>query len=555
MSKWGFGLSRKEILNSVQLYVQQNNLQTPFKDGKPGEDWFINFSKRNRLSIKKPELIEASRVRQQSDPFIVYDFFDQLKGIMDNLDLHQFPGKIWNADETAFNYDPSRTKVVTGIGEIAQRQTGGSGRKTTTVLACVNASGFIMPPMILHKGKRLWENMFGTDEYPETSYYVSENGWMTEQVFFLWFKNIFLKNCVERPALLIYDGHLSHISPELVTLALAEDVTILKLPPHTSAILQPLDVSVFKGLKSSWDALLTDWQRRNLGQQLTKSEFSNLLGKAWRSIKEPVVVNGFRKTGIFPLNRDSICKEKFDPEKLKRYYQEKNIADANTNEQTPTSDQIPTTAKASNSSTIESQIVSASTSIAESWEKVLLSAVKPSPKLEQRKRKRIDVAEVITTKTYLEHLKLTKTNKKLAKKVSKKQLESSSDDEELEQVVYAESDDSYEYPNDINENEVAPQVQEPTDDNIILGKYIVVRMKKRAVTHSIGVILQKNATKKVVIVRCLKRSTGNIFKLNVETEPLMFHYENIAGILGAPVSGDKETFIFCEDLSKFKNIY
>ncbi|XP_072397912.1 uncharacterized protein [Diabrotica undecimpunctata] len=132
---------------------------------------------------------------------------------MNNLEHHQYPARIWNADETAFNYDPSHTKVVTGIREIAQRQTAGSGRNTTTIFACANVSGSILLPMILHKVKRLWDNMFGTDDYPETSYYVSENGWMTEQVFFLWLKNVFLKNCVERHALLIYDGHLSHISP------------------------------------------------------------------------------------------------------------------------------------------------------------------------------------------------------------------------------------------------------------------------------------------------------------------------------------------------------
>ncbi|CAG9839442.1 unnamed protein product [Diabrotica balteata] len=66
----------------------------PFRKGKPDEDWFLTFSKRNRLSIKKPEVIEASRVRQQTDPFVVYDFFDQVETTINNLQLQPYPARI-----------------------------------------------------------------------------------------------------------------------------------------------------------------------------------------------------------------------------------------------------------------------------------------------------------------------------------------------------------------------------------------------------------------------------------------------------------------------------
>ncbi|KAK9752984.1 ISXO2-like transposase domain [Popillia japonica] len=31
------------------------------------------------------------------------------------------------------------------------------------------------------------------------------------------------------------------------------DVAVFKLPPHTTYVLQPLDVAVFKGLTTNWD--------------------------------------------------------------------------------------------------------------------------------------------------------------------------------------------------------------------------------------------------------------------------------------------------------------
>ena len=60
-----------------------------------------------------------------------------------------------------------------------------------------------------------------------------------------------------RPALLIMDGHESHITWELVKESRQNDVLLLLLPPHTTNILQPLDVAIFVPMKINF-AKLTD---------------------------------------------------------------------------------------------------------------------------------------------------------------------------------------------------------------------------------------------------------------------------------------------------------
>jgi len=52
-----------------------------------------------------------------------------------------------------------------------------------------------------------------------------------------------------RPVLLIEDGHGSHILIELIELARVNNV-YLCLPAHTTHILQPLDIGVFKSFKT-----------------------------------------------------------------------------------------------------------------------------------------------------------------------------------------------------------------------------------------------------------------------------------------------------------------
>lgn len=329
MNKWGFGLSKEEVKDVVQGFIQKNNLTVPFKNGRPGDDWWRNFKDRHKISLKKPERLEGSRSRQAGDPFIVNNFFDLLGELIRDLGLENKPEALWNCDETAFNSDPGSTKIVCKKGEPAKRLTGGSGRETTTVLACGNAKGEMLPPTIIHKGKRIWSSMFGgEDSFPGTLYYTTEKGWMTEVVFLMWFKKCFLVHVIHRPIILIYDGHLSHINIELLETALENNVSILKLPPHTSHILQPLDVGVFRGLKIKWDQLLTNWARHHIGQKLSKSEFSDVLGLAWKAIESSWLVSGFKKTGIYDpdvltrVNRLAIKEENYHPDKLKRFKEE-----------------------------------------------------------------------------------------------------------------------------------------------------------------------------------------------------------------------------------------
>ena len=48
----------------------------------------------------------------------------------------------------------------------------------------------------------------------------------------------------------MFDGHNSHLSKTVVDLAIANKTELLCFPAHMSSVLQPLDVGVFKTVKS-----------------------------------------------------------------------------------------------------------------------------------------------------------------------------------------------------------------------------------------------------------------------------------------------------------------
>lgn len=121
---------------------------------------------------------------------------------------------------------------------------------------------------------------------------------MDSEVFAEWF-NHFADTVTARPLLLLLDGHLTHISIQVISRGLAENIIILKFPPHVTDVMQPLDVACFGPLKRLWEKLLQE-RVNTFGpkHQMTKSDFVNQLCKIWNDgMHKENVISGFESTG------------------------------------------------------------------------------------------------------------------------------------------------------------------------------------------------------------------------------------------------------------------
>ena len=88
------------------------------------------------------------------------------------------------------------------------------GKMIYTVLFPISAAGHYMAPLTIHKGKNLYDTW--TKGSPSCMIYsASPSGWMQDNIFEKWFKQII--DCVKKlkltlSVLLIYDGHDSHLT-------------------------------------------------------------------------------------------------------------------------------------------------------------------------------------------------------------------------------------------------------------------------------------------------------------------------------------------------------
>lgn len=332
-SKMGLPCDKSELRQLVGEYVNAKALKTPFKDGIPGEDWYYAFMKRHpNLSLKKPEHLQKLR-KDARKPDVIYQFYRDLENVTNELNLAEGKSSfIFNADESGFNCDPSRIKAIGTKGKALCRVSGGSGRESITVLACVSADGRALPPLIVFKGAGVQARWTSENAYPGTLYAASTNGWMEEPQFYHWFTTGFIpyvknlrisKKMPEQAALLLYDGHRSHMSVRLIEEAIRCNIVLMKFPSHLTDKLQPLDKCVFGPVKLCWNRQLIKYGKQQMGHgsgRLSKNMFSELLGSTWtESMLAKNIISGFKSTGIYPVNSSMFPEEEFPIDDLKKY--------------------------------------------------------------------------------------------------------------------------------------------------------------------------------------------------------------------------------------------
>ena len=116
----------------------------------------------------------------------------------------------------------------------------------------------------------------------------------------------FARPTPEEKVLLILDGHKSHTQAiRALQKASESGIIMVSLPPHTSHRLQPLDLSFFKPLKTYYYQQLERWMRAHPGRAVTQFQVACLFGAAYgKAASVSTCLNGFRKSGIYPLNKD-----------------------------------------------------------------------------------------------------------------------------------------------------------------------------------------------------------------------------------------------------------
>jgi hypothetical protein len=221
----------------------------------------------------------------------------------------------YNFDETGFLMGMIASgMVVTGAerrGNPKSIQPG--SREWVTVVQAINAAGWAVPPFIIVAGQYHLATWYRDHNLPgDWAISTTQNGWTNNEIGLEWLKH-FDQHTKARSngayRLLILDGHESHHSRDFELYCEEHKIITLCMPPHSSHLLQPLDVSCFGPLKQAYGKQVEHLIRSSI-THISKTEFFPAFYAAFQaSLTEKNIKGGFRGAGLIPLDPESIIQK------------------------------------------------------------------------------------------------------------------------------------------------------------------------------------------------------------------------------------------------------
>lgn len=274
-----------------------------------GKLWVTRFVDRHdELKSKFNRKYDDQRAKCE-DPKIIKDWFRLVRNTKAKYGIAD--QDIYNFDETGFQMGVITTaKVVTSSERSGRPKRVQPGNRTwVTVIEGVNSYGWAIPPMIIFEGKLHQAAWY--EEIPHNwTIAVSENGWTNDKIGYTWLTELFEKHTRNRTIgkhrLLILDGHGSHATPDFDRFCTEHSIIPLYMPPHSSHLLQPLDVGCFSPLKRSYGKIVEDKMRLGINH-IDKLEFLDGYKQARKAVfSESNIRSGFAATGLVPYDPDRV---------------------------------------------------------------------------------------------------------------------------------------------------------------------------------------------------------------------------------------------------------
>jgi hypothetical protein len=275
-----------------------------------GQRWAATFVKRRpEVKVKFNRKYDYKRALCE-DPEIIQGWFRLVENTKAKYGIQD--EDTYNFDESGFMMGMISTgAVVTASERRGRPKTVQQGnREWTTVIQGINAIGWAIPPFIIFQGKHHLSAWYKEGSTPHDWVIgVSENGWTTNELGLQWLKHFdehTKRRVVGAHRLLIIDGHESHESLKFQQYCKDNKIITLCMPPHSSHLLQPLDVGCFSALKTAYGRQAEDLMRNKI-THITKLEFLPCFrGAHDAAITKGNIQGGFRGAGLVPFDPEAV---------------------------------------------------------------------------------------------------------------------------------------------------------------------------------------------------------------------------------------------------------
>lgn len=307
----------KKLLQFMQTAPRSSSKKRFHRVGKK---YWQNVKKRHPIVAEKtPELQDGKREVPSSKA--IADCLTQIRTLNDQF--HFQAKDVANCDEIGlelnkrskvFVIKPGYLSKVLGEEDIVNEDSkrpkmlGEQKTRHITVLLTCFADGSIMTPFFVfnkRNGTKKAQRELKEQGFACT---VTNSGYIGATEFQQYFK-LFQKEVKEKAGedhtLLVLDGAVPHVDYESAKSAASSNTEMELLPPNKSHVMQPLDVTVNKVFRTRFMRALRDKLEEIDYEVLSMAELATIVSLTLKEIDPKVVIDGFRKSGIWPITHKS----------------------------------------------------------------------------------------------------------------------------------------------------------------------------------------------------------------------------------------------------------
>lgn len=250
-----------------------------------------------------------------------------LDDVADTVQMEDIPAElIMNWDQTGIKLVPSSSWTMERRGSKRVEMTGVGDKRQITAIFCGTILGDFLPIQLIYKGKtnRCHPHFSFPSDWDITH---SPKHWSTENTMLQYIDNIivpYVENVRQslgesRPALVVIDNFKGQVTESVNALLEQNDIHTCLLPPNTTDVLQPMDISVNKPAKDFLRSKFQQWYSTQVleqleGQDIETAEIQPIdlsltvlkeVGGSWLvemaeyfESNPQIIVNGFIRSGI-----------------------------------------------------------------------------------------------------------------------------------------------------------------------------------------------------------------------------------------------------------------
>ena len=317
--------------------------ENPRNTTQLGRRFFTQFLRRHEeVRVVYARSIAIERAIANNHPMAIDKFFDLYT--QTKADYNVKDPDVWNMDETGFTMGWANScKVVAMRGRRRIVKTIPGNREWCSSVDAISMGGTALPPFNIFKGKQFTRDFSDTVRLalPEATTALTDNGWSNTEMGYQWLQHFekhsqrpqtwarderiatgdarraalearledieesHLIGCKSGYRLLIMDGHTSqcsHVNKEFVSYCWANKIVPLCLPAHTTHILQPLDLVIFRKLKKAYSEAVDKSASCGI-TGIDKEKFVKILGEIRSTVfTSRNIMSAFAAAGLSPLD-------------------------------------------------------------------------------------------------------------------------------------------------------------------------------------------------------------------------------------------------------------